>query len=380
MKDLASSLHSLGIDLSNIARYEDALHAYEEAVVIRRRLAESDPTLGRNLAGSLQNLGFGLNVVGSRNEDAVPINEEAVSLYLKLPETNHTASVANTLKNLGRSLRAVGRHEDASHAYEHGAEIYRRLAEVDPGSAAQSLHEVALEYHSVGFHDDALDTVDGAVKLYRKLAQMNHIHVKNLIESLQLLAKVLRALGREEDAARADVEVTTLNTTSSGQESGSFPAPGESQRLLSLPAVNKVVGEEEANNVGEGQDSPRAPGRDINPEGITVDAVAQQHKASEEGPSSGQGADRSASTATPRIEGNMEQEGRNNLHDHPGALLHAGEPARADPEVLELQGTASEKIAIEDSLPVQSQSISTTPPIDENLEGKAGNSTEKNSD
>ena len=75
-KDLADSLHSLGMDLSRLGRHEDALQTDEEAAGICRKLAETDPTTRKDLAWSLHSLGFDLRQLG-RNEDALHADEEA---------------------------------------------------------------------------------------------------------------------------------------------------------------------------------------------------------------------------------------------------------------------------------------------------------------
>ncbi|KAJ6526277.1 hypothetical protein DFH09DRAFT_995913 [Mycena vulgaris] len=268
---LASSLYDQACILRAGGHHEDALGADEEAVELRRRLADMDPSISRELAQSLQNLGWGFNLVG-RYKDAVRTNEEAAAFSLKLPETHSPpmADIANTMKNLSHSLRAVGRHEDASRAYERGAEIYRKLAETDPLSAARSLHESALALHSVGFHDDALDAAEGAVKLYRTLARTNPDLGKSLIDSLEVNAKVLRALGHEEDATHTEIEIA--------QASNSAAEPG---RLVSAQAVKETVEERGGTKTEEGDHDPprvlrRAQDARTDTETVEMESAASQ--------------------------------------------------------------------------------------------------------
>ena len=56
-KDLAQSLNNLGVELRNMGRHEDAVHANEEMVSLHRKLAETGPTINKKLAWSLINLG-----------------------------------------------------------------------------------------------------------------------------------------------------------------------------------------------------------------------------------------------------------------------------------------------------------------------------------
>jgi hypothetical protein len=60
-----------------------AVQAYEEAVKLRRKLAKTDPSITKDLANSLHNLGMDLRAIG-RNKDAVWVDKEALRLHRKL--------------------------------------------------------------------------------------------------------------------------------------------------------------------------------------------------------------------------------------------------------------------------------------------------------
>ncbi|MBT8227543.1 MAG: tetratricopeptide repeat protein, partial [Dactylosporangium sp.] len=69
LSDLAGSLNNLGNRLSEAGRREEALAPTQEAVTIRRRLAEASPgAFLSDLAGSLNNLGIRLSEAGRREE------------------------------------------------------------------------------------------------------------------------------------------------------------------------------------------------------------------------------------------------------------------------------------------------------------------------
>jgi tetratricopeptide (TPR) repeat protein len=75
--NLAASLDNLAIRLAELGRRDEALAPAEEAVVIRRRLAEANPDAYLpGLAGSLNNLGGRLSGKG-RREQALASAEEA---------------------------------------------------------------------------------------------------------------------------------------------------------------------------------------------------------------------------------------------------------------------------------------------------------------
>jgi len=76
-----TSINNLGGDLSNLGRREEALAAAQEAVDIRRRLAQTRPdAFLPNLAASLNNLGMMLSNLG-RREQATVRNIELILLH-----------------------------------------------------------------------------------------------------------------------------------------------------------------------------------------------------------------------------------------------------------------------------------------------------------
>ncbi|KAJ7458634.1 hypothetical protein B0H11DRAFT_2199400 [Mycena galericulata] len=153
-------------------RYEHALCADEEVVNLRRKLVEMDPTVMQSLGYSLENLGLSLSAMGHQ-EAAIVAGEEAVDICSKLPRPNVESelSLANRLKQLATYLDAVDRHEDALRSREKGAEIHHRLGETDPELTADSFHDLASDFRSIGRHEDALRAEEKAVDLYRRVTQ-----------------------------------------------------------------------------------------------------------------------------------------------------------------------------------------------------------------
>ncbi|KAJ7672355.1 hypothetical protein DFH06DRAFT_1363117, partial [Mycena polygramma] len=255
--ELASSLHNLGFQLGQTGQYEAAACAEEEAVHLRRELAETDPSITKDLAWSLYNLGLDLRRIG-RHQDALPTDAEAVEIFRQRADSEADQAVkddlvyllesyALNLKAVGRHkeaastiqeafenhsrplhtveselhlanilttwaiyLRAVERQEDSIQIHERGAEIYGRLSETDPESTADFLCDLAADFSTTGLHEDAVCAAEKAVELYRTLTPTKPVFMEDLIETLGYLAKSLRALGCEEDAACAEAEAVTL--------------------------------------------------------------------------------------------------------------------------------------------------------------------------
>ncbi|KAF7366782.1 WD40 containing domain protein [Mycena sanguinolenta] len=213
-RDLAQSLHHLGVALSTAGRPEDAIHTAEEAVKLRRQLAKTNPDISGDLAWSLYNLGIYLRAAG-HPEDAVCAGEEAVKLRHQLAETDPDISsdLARSLYNLGIDLSAAGRPEDAVRAGEEAVKLYRQLAETDPdisSDLAQSLYNLGNHLTAAGRAKDAVHAAEEAVKLHRQLAETNPDISGDLAQSLHNLGNHLTIAGRPKDAVHAGEEAVKL--------------------------------------------------------------------------------------------------------------------------------------------------------------------------
>ena len=132
---LVSSLIDLGSTLMDLGRYSEALAVTEEAVAICHEQAAIDPgRYGPHLAQSLNNLGIQLSSLG-RAEEALPIAEECLSIRRAQPRVDndhHRVEIAQSLNNVGAILRRLGRPQEARPIIEEALAIRRELAEIDP--------------------------------------------------------------------------------------------------------------------------------------------------------------------------------------------------------------------------------------------------------
>jgi tetratricopeptide (TPR) repeat protein len=215
-------LNNLGIRLSELGRREQALPATEEAVTIRRRLAQANPAAHLpNLAGSLNNLGIRLSELG-RREQALPATEEAVTIRRRLAQANPAAylpDLAIALNNLGNRLSELGRREQALPATDEALTLYRQLAQANPAAhlpnLAGSLNNLGIRLSELGRREQALPPTEEAITIYRQLAQANPAtHLPNLAGSLNNLGNRLSELGRETEV------VGVIETTLVGLDPG----------------------------------------------------------------------------------------------------------------------------------------------------------------
>ena len=214
LPDLAMSLNNLASRLGEVGRRDEALAVAQEAVTIRRQLAEANPAAYlRDLAMSLNNLASRLGEVGRRDE-ALAAATEAANQYRQLAEANPAAylrDLAMSLNNLASRLGEVGRSDEALAAATEAANQYRQLAEANPAAylrdLAMSLNNLASRLGEVGRSDEALAAATEAANQYRQLAEANPAaYLPDLATSLNNLAIRLGEVGRSDEALAAATE------------------------------------------------------------------------------------------------------------------------------------------------------------------------------
>jgi tetratricopeptide (TPR) repeat protein len=160
---LTDALDQLAIESQSSGRWEEALAATEEAVVIRRDLAAagSDTSMA-SLATSLNNLATTLGTLG-RHEAALEATEEALAIRRELalarPDA-FTPDLAISLSNRATTLSAMGQREAALAATREATDLYHGLAASRPDTfgpeLAMSLMSLATRLSDVGKFDEAL--------------------------------------------------------------------------------------------------------------------------------------------------------------------------------------------------------------------------------
>jgi len=211
-------LHKLANRLSGLGRSGEALEAAQEAVRLRRALAQGSPeAYTPDLAGSLNNLANILSALGCRGE-ALEAAQEAVELYRALvqgsPEA-YTPDLAMSLNNLANRLSDVGRSGEALEAAQEAVELYRVLVQGSPEAytpdLAMSLNSLANILSRLGRLSRALEAAQEAVRLRRALVQGSpEAYTPDLAGSLNNLANILSDVGRSGEALEAAQEAVEL--------------------------------------------------------------------------------------------------------------------------------------------------------------------------
>jgi len=170
----------MNIPAAEIANSIPLGHAYLRglAVTAMTRDQEKDMTPAER-AAYMNNLSNRLSEVGDR-EGALEAVWEAVEIYRGLAEKNPGAfnpGLAMSLNNLSNCLSEVGDRGGALEAVREAVEIYRGLAEENPGAfnpvLAGSLNNLSNRLSEVGDRGGALEAVREAVEIRRGLAAGN---------------------------------------------------------------------------------------------------------------------------------------------------------------------------------------------------------------
>jgi tetratricopeptide (TPR) repeat protein len=210
----AGLLNDLGRALSALGGKEEALAPVQEAVIICRQLAKSNPqTVLPCLAGSLNNLGEALSAIGHR-EEALAAAQESADIYCQLAESNPQAYLPNlaaSFNNLGLRLSALGQWKPALAATQKAVSIRRQLAKSNPQIflpyLARSLNNLGSTFSESGQREEALAPVQEALAICRQLAEANsQAFLPDLARSLGINGRVLVTLELNDEAALAFAE------------------------------------------------------------------------------------------------------------------------------------------------------------------------------
>lgn len=134
-----------GTTRSDLGRREEALAATQEAVALRRILAQSNPdAVLPALATSLKSLSTRLSDLG-RREEALAARQEVASLYRMLAQGNPDAflpDLAASLSDLGKMLNTLGRGDEALAIAREALEALWPLFERFPQAFARKMNMI----------------------------------------------------------------------------------------------------------------------------------------------------------------------------------------------------------------------------------------------
>lgn len=211
-------LNNLGARYWLASRQADALAATEEAVRLRRELAQTTPGRFRPaLAASLNNLAtqyFGLD----RHDDAIDAVREAAELYRDLAAEDpdrYRPGLAASLSTAGIWYALAGQADEALAVSREAVEIRRGLAaggaDRQRADLARSLSNLAVRYAEQDQQDEAVATEQEVVSIRRELAaEQPDDYTSDLLNSLTKLAARYDENDRADEAATASAELVSV--------------------------------------------------------------------------------------------------------------------------------------------------------------------------
>lgn len=216
--NLATSINNLANVLSETGDRAGALDAAREAETIYRRLAQAKPAAYEpDLAMSVHGLANRLSETGDR-VGALDVAREAVTIRRRLAQVNpaaYEAELATSINNLAGCLGETGDRAGALDAARESVTILRRLAQAKPVAYepdfAMSILNFANGLSAMGERAEALDAAREAATIYRRLAQSNPAaYEPNLATSVNNLANFLTITSDRAGALNAAREAVTI--------------------------------------------------------------------------------------------------------------------------------------------------------------------------
>jgi tetratricopeptide (TPR) repeat protein len=270
------TLRRLAIALTRAGMYQQALAPAQEAVDLKRRLAQANPSLHRyNLASALEDLAIILSNLG-RPEEALAATQEAMEIRQRLVHvdpvaqagqpptptepTSHDTGNAASLEDLGtwwskQVLKVKGLVWEATAEAEdywrlrtrpnRGAEIRQLLAMGEPdgqqAALSTSLTQQARTLWEAGRPEESLPLAQEAVNIRRRLSLAEpYGQGVGLAVSLMNLGITLSDLvGREQEALAATEEAVEIWR----RMAQASPAAHEPMLAASLTPMATLLGE-----------------------------------------------------------------------------------------------------------------------------------------
>jgi serine/threonine-protein kinase len=205
---LADSLDALGDVRRYAGRIDAAVSPLDEALSLRLlHLGERH----RDVAETTNNLALVRHAQG-RYAEAEALHRRAVAIWQEVGAREAGEDlVALGLTNLGRSVRAQGRSEEAAGLFERALRLRRERLAPDNPRIGTSLHFVALTRLDAGRVDEAARLFTEALRL--RVAALGEAHPQTLQTRAQL-ARVQATRGDLATAAREAEATLVAGTTS----------------------------------------------------------------------------------------------------------------------------------------------------------------------
>lgn len=157
LADVSTTLNNLALIFDNQNKYDEALKMYKEALKIRRELADKDKIYLPYLGTTLHNLA-GVYVHKGDDFNALKLYLNALEIYHELAmqvSSEYLYNYSGTLNNMANIYENWGDYKDALKSYKDSLLIIRDLAKTNP---KKYLNQLAGILNNIGnayrFNDD----------------------------------------------------------------------------------------------------------------------------------------------------------------------------------------------------------------------------------
>jgi hypothetical protein len=211
-------LMNLALRLAETDDIAGAVTAEQEAVLLRRELADADPDRYLpGLADSLDSVSARLGKLGD-HDNALLAAGQASAIYRGLTAVNpgqYGLSLALSLGSLALRNEEAGHLEDTVKALEEGISVYRNLNAIHPSQyrpyLAQALRSICFRYKKQGDFSKVVPAAEEAASLFRELAGVKPAEYRSsLAGALDNLGVYLSNAGRPADGIPATQEAIDI--------------------------------------------------------------------------------------------------------------------------------------------------------------------------
>ncbi|WP_025272284.1 tetratricopeptide repeat protein [Haloglycomyces albus] len=209
--NLAAILGSIGSSLHDLERDDEALEYLLQAVKMSRNLDMSSSDVLITLAMNLRNLGLVLCYM-KRSDEALPYLEESVQIREGLvyniaphyPDRDqHLDKLITSLSTLGTALSDLGRHGEALAHQQRALELSDWLERSSPTYSPERAHlliDIGNTVYTMGRYEEALSYYRQAEQVSSNVAQNDFAFIPLQAKSLNNIAAALGELERGDEA------------------------------------------------------------------------------------------------------------------------------------------------------------------------------------
>jgi len=191
----ASLLFARGELLRARGDYSSAMHQYEVALVMRRKLFRGNhPCIAECINAIAE-----LFRIENKFKQALPLLDKALEIRLEAYDGQHHPSVADSKNNLAMLAFSEGRFSDAEHNFRAALSICEELLGHAHPSTAFCLNNYAALLHASGQYGLALPLYLKTLKVKQSLFGEEHFEIASALNNIGLLYK---SMGKLDDAER----------------------------------------------------------------------------------------------------------------------------------------------------------------------------------